>query len=133
MEAVSKPAPWSPRKPVEKLQNMNFEEFENLARLYVVGALEDGEEEAFQEARQEFGSQAEELIAEFRQLNSVFALSLRPHPPHPDTKRKLLHAIRQSMHGGRRPDGDSNCGREYPHYRLIPSNSRASRGVADEC
>ena len=26
---------------------MNFEEFENLARLYVVGAIEDGEEEAF--------------------------------------------------------------------------------------
>jgi hypothetical protein len=86
---------------------MNFEEFENLARLYVVGALEDGEEEAFQEARQDFGDQAEELIAEFRQLNSVFALSLRPHPPHPDTKRKLLQAIRQSMHGGGRPNGDS--------------------------
>ena len=46
---------------------MNFEEFENLARLYVVGALEDGEEEAFLEARQDFGARAEELIAEFRQ------------------------------------------------------------------
>jgi hypothetical protein len=78
---------------------MNFEEFENLARLYVVGAIEDGEEEAFQEAREEFGDRAEELIAEFRQLNSIFALSLRPHPPHPDTKGKLLQAIRQSMNG----------------------------------
>jgi hypothetical protein len=72
----------------------------------VVGALEDGEEEAFHEARQEFGERAEELITEFRQLNSVFALSLRPHPPHPDTKRKLLHAIRQSMRAGRKPPGD---------------------------
>jgi len=78
---------------------MNFEEFENLARLYVVGALEDGEEDAFQEARQEYGERGEEVIAEFRQLNSVFALSLRPHPPHPDTKRKLLEAIRNSIHG----------------------------------
>jgi hypothetical protein len=91
-----------------KSEKMNFEEFENLARLYVVGALEDGEEEAFQEARQEFGTRAEDLIAEFHQLNSVFALSLRPHPPHPDTKRKLLRAIRQSMHGGRKPGSDSN-------------------------
>jgi len=87
---------------------MNFEEFENLARLYVVGALEDGEEEAFREAREEFGDRGESIIAEFRQLNSVFALSLRPHPPHPDTKRKLLQAIRQTMHGARAPGGNSH-------------------------
>ena len=53
---------------------MNFDEFENLARLYVVGALEDGEEEAFQEARQDFGERADVLIAEFRQLNLFCAL-----------------------------------------------------------
>ena len=101
---------------------MNFEEFENLARLYVVGALEDGEEEAFQEATQDFGEQAEEMIAEFRQLNSVFALSLRPHPPHPDTKRKLLQAIRQSMHGAGRGDGAPMRSDNYP---------RASEGVLE--
>ena len=84
---------------------MTFEEFENLARLYVVGALEDGEEEAFQDAREEYGERAEELVAEFRQLNSVFALSLQPHPPHPETKKKLLQAIRQSGRGNLRPDG----------------------------
>lgn len=88
-----------------KMPQMTFEEFENLARLYVVGALEDGEEEAFLEARQDFGERADAVIAEFRQLNSVFALSLQPHPPHPDTKRKLLQAIRQSMNGA--GDGDS--------------------------
>jgi hypothetical protein len=87
---------------------MNFEEFENLARLYIVGALEDGEEDAFQEARIDFGERAEDLIAEFRQLNSVFALSLQPHPPHPDTKRKLLQAIRQSIHGDRHADVDGD-------------------------
>jgi len=86
---------------------MKFEEFEKLARLYVVGALEDGEEEAFEEARQDFGERAEEILAQFHQLNSVFALSLRPHPPHPDTKRKLLEAIRQSMHGPQPAGGDS--------------------------
>jgi len=76
---------------------MSFEEFENMARLYVVGALEDGEEEVFLEAREEFGEGAERVIAEFRQLNSVFALSLQPQPPHPETKRRLLKAIRESM------------------------------------
>ena len=91
---------------------MNFEEFENLARLYVVGALENGEEDAFQDARREFGDRAEKIIAEFRQLNSVFALSLCPHPPHPDTKRKLLQAIRQSMH-----DGHGGCHDGHPAPR----------------
>ena len=95
-------------------KNMSFEEFENLARLYVVWALEDGEEEAFQEARADFGERAEEVIAEFHQLNSVFALSLRPHPPHPDTKRKLLQAIRQSM----RCDGREAEGRSWPVERV---------------
>jgi hypothetical protein len=93
---------------------MNFDEFENLARLYVVGALEDGEEDAFLEARREFGDRAEKTIAEFRQLNSVFALSLRPHPPHPDTKRKLLKAIRQSMHEPRNLNGDCQDGHDAP-------------------
>jgi len=87
---------------------MNFEEFENLARLYVVGALEDGEEEAFQDARLDFGETGEDLIAEFRQLNSVFALSLQPHPPHPDTKRKLLQAIRHSIHNGGGGEGNGD-------------------------
>jgi hypothetical protein len=85
---------------------MTFDEFENLARLYVVGALEDGEDEAFRDARQNFGEKAEHIIAEFRQLNSVFALSLQPHPPHPDTKRKLLQAIRQTLHLKTGANGD---------------------------
>jgi len=87
---------------------MKFEEFEKLARLYVVGALEDGEEEAFQEAREEFGERAEESLAEFRQLNAILALSLRPLPPHPETKRKLLQAIRRTMRGDARAAKGSN-------------------------
>lgn len=108
-------------------KEMNFEEFENLARLYVVGALEDGEEEAFQEARQDFGARAEALIAEFRQLNSVFALSLRPHPPHPDTKRKLLQAIRETMHGGRKSTGNLNGNCAEGHQE-----PEATGGIAEE-
>ncbi len=81
--------------------------------MYVVGALEEGEEDAFADARAEYGERAEAVIAEFRQLNSVFALSLRPHAPHPETKRKLLEAVRQTMRGCRA--GDGNVGGNHDH------------------
>jgi hypothetical protein len=103
---------------------MNFEEFENLARLHVVGALEEDEEAHFEAAREGFGQRGEELIAEFCKLNSVFALSLRPHPPHPDTKRKLLQAIRRSIHYEDHQDGD---GRQALSRNL----SRETEDVAD--
>lgn len=83
---------------------MNFEEFENLARLYVVGALDEEEMNSFLAARRHFGARAEATITEFRRLNSVFALSLRPHAPRPDTKHKLLAKIRESI--GREDDAD---------------------------
>ena len=76
---------------------MNFEEFENKARLYVVGALEADEMPEFAAARQEFGERAESLINDCRKLNAVFALSLRPHAPRPETKQRLLDEIRQSL------------------------------------
>ena len=75
---------------------MNFEEFENLARLYVVGALEDAEMLAFEEARKEFGERAESLIQECRKLNAAFALSLRPHAPKVDAKERLMALIQKS-------------------------------------
>ena len=84
---------------------MNFEDFEKLARLFVVGALEEQEEAHFEAGRRLYGQRAEALIAEFRRLGTVFALSLRPHPPHPDTKRKILHAIHQSPRHHRQGEG----------------------------
>ena len=43
---------------------MSFDEFQNQARLYVIGALEPEETEAFEEARKDFGQKAEDYIAE---------------------------------------------------------------------
>ena len=74
---------------------MSFEEFENQARLYVVGALDSEETENFQHARAEYGGRAEDFINECRKLNSVFALSLRPKKPKPDTRERLLAQIRE--------------------------------------
>lgn len=81
---------------------MRFEEFENQARLYIVGALDDAETVAFSEARKQFGERAELFINECQQLNAAFALSLRPRAPKVDAKERLMALIRKSMR--ERPD-----------------------------
>ena len=72
---------------------MNFEEFQHLARLSVVGALDADEEAQFQAGRREFGAEAEAFLGECRKLNAVFALSLRPCEPDPRTKARLFARI----------------------------------------
>lgn len=79
---------------------MNFDEFQNLARLYVVGALDGEDIDNFKQARAEFGAQADDFIRECRKLNSMFALSLRPQAPRSETREKLLERIRATMQQG---------------------------------
>ena len=57
---------------------MNFEEFQNQSRLYVLGALQPEELEYFERERKEFGKKAEDFISECYVLHEAFALSLRP-------------------------------------------------------
>jgi len=76
---------------------MIFEEFEDQARLYVVGALDAVEEAAFEAARRTHGARAEACINDCRRLNTAFALTLRPHPPQHDAKEKLMSLIRKSL------------------------------------
>ena len=52
---------------------MSFEEFQNRARLYVIGALEPDETDEFEQARKEFGQPAEDFIAECYNLHEAFA------------------------------------------------------------
>lgn len=73
---------------------MNYEEFQHLARLFVVGALDDEEKDQFAAGRMAFGPCAEAFIDQCRKLNSVFALSLQPREPDPETKGKLMALIR---------------------------------------
>ena len=73
---------------------MTYEEFQHLARLYVVGALDEEEREQFRAGRMVFGPRAEAFIRECRKLNAAFALSLRPMAPRPETKQKLMERIR---------------------------------------
>ena len=57
---------------------MNFEQFQNQSRLYVIGALEPDEVDEFEKARKKFGKKAEDFISKCYALHEAFALSLRP-------------------------------------------------------
>ena len=74
---------------------MSFEEFQNQARLYVIGALETEEAEAFAEARKHFGQKAEDYIAECYSMHEAFALSLRPAKSSDALKERLMAMVRK--------------------------------------
>ena len=57
---------------------LSFEEFQNRARLYVLGALYPGELAEFKRATAAFGAKADRFIRECCALRDAFALSLRP-------------------------------------------------------
>ncbi|MBA2242942.1 MAG: hypothetical protein H0W04_08655 [Chthoniobacterales bacterium] len=74
---------------------MSYEEFQNRARLYVIGALEAEETAEFEEARRKFGQEAEDFIAECYNLHEAFALSLRPEKTSHALKERLMTMVRQ--------------------------------------
>lgn len=78
---------------------MNYEDFQNAARLYVIGALEGREAEEFEIARKEFAQRAEDYIAECYGMHEAFALSLRPEKASDSIKTKLMAMVRS-----RQPD-----------------------------
>ncbi|MBX6326568.1 MAG: hypothetical protein IRY93_11090 [Chthoniobacterales bacterium] len=73
---------------------MNFSEFQNQARLYVIGALEPEELEEFEKARKKFGHKAEDFIAECYALHEAFALSLRPAKASAAIKERLMAMVK---------------------------------------
>jgi hypothetical protein len=78
---------------------MSFEEFQNRARLYVIGALDDGEFKEFEEARRKFGQRAEDFITECYRLHEAFALSLRPAKTSEALKERLMKMVRERKKG----------------------------------
>jgi len=73
---------------------MNFEEFQNQSRLYVIGALEPEELEEFERARKKFGKKGEDFITECYGLHEAFALSLRPARASAAIKERLMSMVR---------------------------------------
>ena len=74
---------------------MNFEEFQNRSRLYVIGALDADELEEYEKARKEFGQKAEDFIGECYALHEAFALSLRPAKSSAALKDRLMSMVRE--------------------------------------
>ncbi|HEX7516111.1 MAG TPA: hypothetical protein VF345_02375 [Chthoniobacterales bacterium] len=74
---------------------MSFKEFQNQARLYVIGALEVEETQAFELARKHFGQQAGDYIAECYSMHEAFALSLRPAKSSEALKERLMAMVRK--------------------------------------
>lgn len=78
---------------------MSSDDFATQARLYVLGALDEEELIHFEQLRHELGPRAENIILECERLNSMFALSLKPTPPKPATKQRLLDMIQSALGG----------------------------------
>ncbi len=76
---------------------MSFEEFQNAARLYVIGALEPDEARDFERARREFGDRAENYIAECYDMHEAFALSLQPAKSSDAIKQRLMAMVRNRV------------------------------------
>jgi hypothetical protein len=73
---------------------MNFSEFQDQSRLYVIGALEPEELEEFEKARKKFGKKAEEFITKCYALHEAFALSLRPAKASSAIKERLMAMVK---------------------------------------
>jgi hypothetical protein len=78
---------------------MSFEEFQNCARLYVIGALEPEELQDFEAARKQYGSAAEDFINQCYGLHEAFALSLKPAKASTAIKDRLMSMVRERSQG----------------------------------
>ena len=74
---------------------MSFDEFQNAARLYVIGALEGDEARDFEKARKKFGQPAEDYITECYDLHEAFALSLQPAKSSDALKDRLMSMVKK--------------------------------------
>jgi hypothetical protein len=74
---------------------MSFEEFQNCARLYVIGALEPEELQDFEAARKQYGAAAEDFINQCYSLHEAFALSLKPAKASSAIKDRLMAMVRE--------------------------------------
>lgn len=74
---------------------MSFEEFQNCARLYVIGALEPEELHDFEAARKMYGVAAEDFINQCYSLHEAFALSLKPAKASSAIKERLMAMVRE--------------------------------------
>jgi len=74
---------------------MNFDEFQNQSRLYVIGALEPEEVEEFERERKKSGKKAEDFVTHCYALHEAFALSVRPPKDSATITEQLMSMMRE--------------------------------------
>jgi hypothetical protein len=74
---------------------MNFEEFQNQSRLYVIGALEPEELEEFERESKKVGKKADDFVTQCYALHEAFALSLRSAKASAAIKERLMSMVRE--------------------------------------
>jgi len=72
---------------------MTFPEFQNQARLYVLGALYPDELDQFEQAKRQLGPAAKAWIDECYALRDAFALSLRPKTSRDAMTQRLMAMV----------------------------------------
>ena len=82
----------------ERAFRMNFEEFQNQSRFYVVGALEPGDVEEFERERKKFGKKAEDFVTQCYALHEEPALSLGSLKASAAIKEQLMSMVRERKH-----------------------------------
>ena len=88
---------------------MNFEEFQNRAPLYVLGALDTGEMAEVEEAKREFGQKAKDCIRKCYASRDAFALTLRPAEVSVALKERLMSMVRERQQRGWYLRAESPC------------------------
>jgi len=78
---------------------MSFEEFQENARLYVLGALEPWEMKEFEQAARKFGRKGENFVRECYALHEALALRLRPVTSTALLKERLMSIVRRHKRG----------------------------------
>lgn len=101
---------------------MSFEEFQQLARLYTIGALDLDELQQFNLCRKYFGPRAEAFLDECQKLNAFMALSLIPKKPSPGLKAKLMAKIKNEQAKASGPHGDTI----HPWQMLVSSEHEST-------
>jgi hypothetical protein len=73
---------------------MDFDELQNYAPLYVIGALEPAEIKDFEEGLEKFGEKAKHLVRHCHALQESFALRLRPRKSLVRLKERVISRVR---------------------------------------
>jgi hypothetical protein len=114
---------------------MNFEEFQNQSRFYVVGALEPWEVEEFERDREKFGKKAEDFVTQCYALHEAFALSLRSLKASAAMKEQLMSMVRErkQVTHAEKAAAVALTGRTVRADSILSGMTKPQSGAAQSC